>query len=108
MVWQIPIVNYSAYVSGNKGDTWTRFVLLRDDGNDIRGVIEFRKSDQLPNASDSDIGNGKRRARFYLHENEYKDVIDLLRNEKPLYLQYIGPTAIWIGTSGLEPIGENE
>ncbi len=46
----------------------------------------------------------------YLHYpiSMYSDIIDILRNEKPIYFTYSDPTTLGFIRTGKEPIGEGE
>lgn len=75
------------------------------EGSKYRGYIYFFP-DGTPLAPPvHDATNG----RVYLHVNlcQYHAVMDLLRNEKPLYVYYISPTNAAL-MSGKEPVGEEE
>jgi hypothetical protein len=52
-----------------------------------------------------DSANG----RVFLHLNlvEFGPVLELLRNEKPVYVYFLGPTNAALRT-GMEPVGEEE
>ncbi len=110
MAWSAEIKSYRLYISGERGNVsgWTRYVVLYDSDGTLRGYIQFRYNvTTLSFASEYDIGTtGKKGVAFYMHEHSYSDVVDLLRNEKPIYLLYYSPHAVYVGTSENEPVGE--
>jgi len=75
------------------------------EGNSYRGYIYFFPDGTPLNPPVHDPGN----KRVYLHVNlcQYHEVMDLLRNEKPLYIYYYSPTNAAL-MSGKEPVGEEE
>ena len=80
--------------------------LRRDDGSLIGAAYFHRNPEAMPDA-DSESPSGY----VYCHyrSEDFPQVLDLLRNEQPVYVRYVG--GIWniasIQTS-LEPIGEGE
>lgn len=48
------------------------------------------------------------RVMAFLHRSDYKDVIDLLRNEKPVWVHCGSAQNVWVGTVEDEPIGEGD
>jgi len=110
MTWSAEIKSYRLYISGARSNVsgWTRFVQLFDSDGTQRGYIQFQYNvTTLPHAFEYDVGNtGKKAVSFYMHEHSYSDVVDLLRNEKPLYLLYYNPHAVYVATSENEPVGE--
>lgn len=80
-----------------------RFIQLFMDDETV-GSITFDDFDTVPDNTSTDES-----INLKMHEKDYGDVIDLLRNEAPLYI-WINPDN---GVGGLatgddEPIGENE
>ena len=88
----------------------TKYIYLYDSDDTPRGRIGFQADDQelwgrseWPYPANSN-NSGKSIAHFYMHENSFSPVIDLLRNEKPLFMVY-REDVCFIGTSEKEPIG---
>ena len=78
--------------------------LYNKDGH-IKGELRFHKEEHSP-VDSFDRNNDKIILHFPLHR--YLDVIDLLRNEKPITLGFNTFTNEgWI-RSGQEPVGEEE
>ena len=79
-------------------------VSLLDAHNNSLAFVRFKdpgmtlESDYLP--ADGII-------RMHLPSSMFASVIDLLRNEKPIYV-YFGPNQGFLGTSSFEPVGEAE
>lgn len=111
MAWQTPVNTYRMFIAGKRAQQtdWVRDIILFDEDDLPRGVILFLNDDQpLPDAREFDMGNGKFQARIYMHVRDFPDCVDLLRNDKPIYLAYMNPTYVYIGNWTKEPIGEEE
>jgi hypothetical protein len=96
------------YVGGGKTSYDYRALigLYRANGS-IMGAAYFHRDPATMPATDSKDANG------YVHCNylseDYPRIIDLLRNEKPVYLRYVpGKWNIGSITTSLEPAGESE
>ena len=83
----------------------TAVIYLYDASNTIRGVARFYPDGtHIPEASeDTSIG----RIYIYLPISRFTSFVDILRNEKPIYLRYASPTNAFLQTL-LEPTGEGE
>ena len=110
MAWSAEIKSYKLHISGARSNVsgWTRFVNFFDSDGTQRGFIQFRYNvTTLPDAYEYNVGTtGKKAVSFYMHEHSYGDVVDLLRNEKPIYLLYYSPHSVYLSTSENEPVGE--
>ena len=75
------------------------------EGNKYRGYVYFFPDGTSLAAPVYDSTNG----RVFLHFNlsQFHSTMDLLRNEKPIYLYYVSPTHAAL-RSGKEPVGEEE
>ena len=75
------------------------------EGNKYRGYIYFFPDGTPLNPAVLDTANG----RIFLHFNlcQFHETMDILRNEKPLYIYYLSPTNAAL-RSGKEPVGEEE
>jgi hypothetical protein len=75
------------------------------EGNTYRGYVYFFPDGTplAPPVLDAAAG------RVFLHYNlsEFHAVMDVVRNEKPLYLYYLSPSNAAL-RSGQEPVGEEE
>jgi hypothetical protein len=81
--------------------------LFAENGQSL-GVVNFmRNNSNLPNNRVYDNWNPPRIMGF-LHREDYSDVIDLLRNEKPVWVHVGSTTSMWVGTVKDEPIGESD
>ena len=110
MSWWVEIKSYRLSISGARDNApaWTRFVSLYDSEDTLRGYIQFRYDvPTLPGAYEYDVGTtGKKAVSFFMYEHSYSDVVDLLRNERPIYLSYYSSHSVFVGTSQYEPVGE--
>jgi len=75
------------------------------EGANYRGYAYFFPDGTPLAAPVFDSANG----RVFIHLNltEFAAVLDLLRNEKPVYVYYLSPTNAALRT-GMEPVGEEE
>jgi hypothetical protein len=74
-------------------------------GNVYRGYVYFFPDGTPLAPAVHDSNNG----RIFLHFNlcQFHATMDMLRNEKPIYVYYISPTNAALRT-GKEPVGEEE
>ena len=78
------------------------YIILYDKQGTMVGNLYFRREDPAPDSSKSALGV----YRFYYRREDYEDVVDVLRNEEPVFLLWYGNTGN-LSTSA-EPIGEGE
>ena len=103
------IAKYRVWHSSQKKglDHTTRAMIsLYDRANNLIGVLRFKMDlDDFP----QDVVVGERIDCYYPPET-YLEVIDLLRNEKPLYLDFQDEPGSNYGiiTTRKEPVGEGE
>ena len=103
------LAKYRLFIVARTSDTqnFTRMIHFYDNAG-FAGYMRFDPDDQvLPDNATWDL-NGKDMIRLYMHESDYPSVVDLLRNEKPLYLVYRSAKFGYVGTSEDEPIGAEE
>lgn len=98
-----PVTSYRCYLDIPSASTGyagrTAQIVLYDANNTYAGVINFLKTATLPPTKQA---SGY---RIYFQDSSYfRDFMDLLRHEKPLYLL----DSDVLGTSESEPVGEGE
>ena len=103
----IEIGQYSVCINGSGGLKERARIILYDTNHQTIGSIIFLKdSEEAKNKDDNQTSSGF--ISIYHSEDQLSNMIDLLRNEKPVYL---GFSANWktgyISTSE-EPVGEGE
>ena len=111
MAYQEEIKKYDvAYYAGGKNTTGYQYRaiigLRRDDGSLIGGAYFHRDPATMPN-TDEQTSSGY----VWCHYSweDFPRVLDLLRNEKPVYVRYVaGGWRIASITTSLEPVGEGE
>ncbi len=110
MVFSFTIAGYLLHVYGGSSDKGRirRVIQLSDNNGVIRASIYFYGEEFTPQDSSVYEIQGIIRATLQMNEHEYSDVVDLLRNEKPLYFRYHGGNFNIISTSETETPGENE
>ena len=76
----------------------------------IQCFDELKPSGNITFYKDGDTAPANKRDDFtiYYPMSRFDDVITILRYEKPLYLLMTRDLIGWIGTSDLEPVGEQE
>ena len=80
---------------------------LRDDNDALIGAAYFHHSTTTMPIADTQKGSGYISCH-YLAEN-YQHVLDLLRNEKPVYVEFeVRPGNIANIRTSAEPVGEGE
>ena len=105
MADRVEITGYKYYVFSSRDDGAKAVIILSGD-NGVIGYVHFSGGDRaLLEARRFDNG------RYLLHYrySELDDIVDMLRNEKPIYLIYQpeGTNNSRISTTS-EPVGEGE
>lgn len=98
------IKNYQIYLFGGPGGLWTNRskIGLRGSDGKILAHINFNDSDmKFENDSESDGI-----IKMNLPSTMFENIVDVLRNEKPVYIQFVHGHGV-LQTS-LEPVGEGE
>lgn len=80
-------------------------VFLYDNKKHFIGHINFRNSESIYKDSFSEPLN---RVYMYKHINELLPVMDMLRNEKPIYLNWDQKINVGFISTSKEPVGEGE
>jgi hypothetical protein len=92
---------------GTANGYWYRAIigLRRDDGSLIGAAYFYRDGANMP-ATDEETATGYVHCRY--PAADFPNVLDLLRNEKPVYIKYVGGWNIASVTTSPEPVGEGE
>ncbi|HEB69802.1 MAG TPA: hypothetical protein ENI88_09300 [Desulfobulbus sp.] len=99
-----------AYYSGGKNKTGYKYraiIGLRRDDNSLIGAAYFHRNPETMPDTDYQSSSGY----IYCHYvwEDFPQIMDLLRNEKPVRLRYVaGGWEIASITTSLEPVGEGE
>jgi hypothetical protein len=98
------IKNYQIYLFGGPDGLWTNRskIGLRGSDGKILAHISFNDSD-MKFENDSESGGI---IKMSLPSTMFGNVVDVLRNEKPVYIQFVHGHGV-LQTS-LEPVGEGE
>jgi hypothetical protein len=92
--------------AGGKGYHLRAIIWLYDQNNMTVGSVRFyRNADDTP-AHDKKVSSGF--ITGYYHPEQYPEVVDLLRNEKPIYLLYSSNKELAYLSTTVEPVGEAE
>jgi hypothetical protein len=98
------VKTYQVYFFGGPDGLWTNRskISLRGSNSKVLAHINFNDADmKFENDSESDGI-----IKMHLPSTMFENVIDVLRNEKPVYIQFVHGHAV-LQTS-LEPVGEGE
>ena len=107
MAFSAQLVTYNAYYMGKRADNVRAVIYAKDADEHLRTYLIFAENGtDLPNCSESNI-QGVKWCRIWYHIDQFPAVIDILRNEQPVWVHYNSPTFASIAT-GSEPIGEGE
>lgn len=108
MAHYVTVENYRLYIFSHDGNPDTRRIQCFDANGRMVARIWFLPDGQR--LSDNQLFEERNPIfiEYKLHEKDYQDVVDLLRNEKPIIILYGGPRHGWIGTSSDEPVGQEE
>ena len=109
MTFLAQITSYRLYVAGkrNTETDWHKVIHLIDTDNNIKGIIVFLHDGQALGQLQEQQTGGIERVIYWMYDHDYSDVVDMLRNEKPVFLRYVGPNYAYLNT-GAEPTGEFE
>jgi hypothetical protein len=94
------ILRYTVVYSANRFPP--RIWLTGGDGRPLRQQLVF-----MPNGASLPPDDSK---TLYYHLEDFPNVLDLLRNEKPVYLHFLGEGGGFENgiRTGQEPVGEGE
>ncbi len=97
------------YAGGNSSYDFRAIINLRREDNTPFAILYFyRNPSNMPNVDDP-ANKIHPYAWCYFPEEDFPHVLDLLRNEKPLYFQYIaGVLNMGVLKTSYEPVGEGE
>ena len=96
------IVKYTYHLFSSRDDD-PAVIYLYDAKSDVVGEVFFVAEDEpLPPAEEK-----QGRVALYFRRSQLTDLVDLLRNEGPLYLRWAGPFDTSLSTE-YELIGEGE
>ena len=103
----IEIGRYSVCINGSGGLKERARVIFYDTDLQTIGTIIFLKDpDEAKSKEDNQASNGF--ITVYHSEDQLSNIIDVLRNEKPVYLGYSPNWKTGYITTGQEPVGEGE
>lgn len=106
--WYSQIEKYYLVVLAKeeKNDAIKERIALFDPNNKLRGYVSFYDDKHTLPDNTEDVWEGIQWCRINMHQSQYPYIVDLLRNEKPVYLLYYD--SIVSIESGREPVGESE
>lgn len=93
------------YGKQESGEYWRAAIILKSESGQTIGGIYFHDSIDSLAWHDGPIGG---LIYMFLHTGRLPDVLDLLRNEKPLYLTYDDRFDKTELSTSAEPVGEGE
>ena len=97
---EYPVDNYAIYVVTGTHRTYIKFF----ESDNFRGTISFYPNDS--SLVDAEL-DSKGRIHLNMRVNRFHPVLDIIRNEKPLFLFYDSPENAGLRT-GRETIGEDK
>ena len=107
MSFTAELETYNVYYFGKKDSSNKAIIYARDAQGHVRVFMLFMENGTELHDSIEDVVDGVPRCRLWYHIDQFPAVIDILRNEQPVYVHYSNPTFAHIFT-GSEPIGEGE
>lgn len=93
------------YGKQQSGGYWRASILLKGARGQLIGAIFFHDSIESLAWHDGPIGTV---IYMFLHPDRLPDILDLLRNEKPLYLTFDERNQVSELSTSTEPVGEEE
>jgi hypothetical protein len=101
------VANYSITYTGKKDGSnfWRAFIHLSGTNNDYLGGIYFYDEDQGTTWND---GFSNNYLFMFLPDSHFSRIVDLLRNEKPLYFNFNESSQKTYLSTSSEPVGEGE
>jgi hypothetical protein len=101
------VVAYYAGARNLTGHPYKAIISLRDENNGLLGAAYFHHGDETMPETDTQKATGFISCHY--HADDYPHVLDLLRNEKPIYLQFeISAGRVGSIRTNAEPVGEGE
>lgn len=100
-------INYFAGGANAATHPYRAAVKLRRPDGTLIGVAYFHRSEAT--MPDHDQKNSHGHYELHYHSRDYANVIDVLRNEKPIYFEmFEGRYPMGNIATGAEPVGEGE
>jgi len=107
MSTNIEIGRYSVCINGSGGlKERARIILYDTDLQTIGTIIFLKDPDEAKSKDDNQTSTGF--ISVFQFEDQFLNTIDVLRNEKPVYLGYSPNWKTGYITTGQEPVGEGE
>jgi hypothetical protein len=107
MPFSAELATYAVYYFGKKTDNVKALIYAKDADNNLRAFLYFVENGADLLSNSEVVSTGVPWCRIWYHIDQFPAVIDILRNEKPVWVNYLSPTFAQIFT-GSEPIGEGE
>lgn len=107
MSFSAELATYNVYYFGKRADSVKAIIYARDAQGHIRAYMIFVESGTVLSDNSESVAQGVPWCRLRYHIDQFPVVMDILRNEQPVYVNYSSPTFAQIFT-GSEPIGEGE
>jgi hypothetical protein len=79
-------------------------IRLRQDNTPVGSIVFYKEGHAIPDADASDEGY----ISMHLPFNMFESVVDILRNEKPIRLDFNVPEEMAFFSTDWEPVGEAE
>ena len=99
------ITQYQATIYAGDRDQEASMLLLTANSNIY---ISFYKEGVQLQGNRSPIIQGRQHVYLYFHYRDYPNMIDLLRNEKPINIFYRDDAKFGYLSTSMEPVGEHE
>jgi hypothetical protein len=103
MVWKVHDITEYVYSFATKTGG-PQFIILKSESGPVAQIYLLPEDSALPPADPWPDLSG---VDICFHERQLSPLIDMLRNEKPVYLIITDTPNAWIATDA-EPIGEEE
>jgi len=92
-------------MAGGKNKKLKSQIWLRNNEHHVSGVLYFYKNGADTPAKDKKVGS---LIYGYCQPEQYSEILDLLRNEGPVYLWYIESRNLAYISTSEEPVAEGE
>ncbi len=98
------IDDYKVVIYGEKegGSTIGAFIHCYNANTNVMSCVFYNDEDNVP------ANSSGTRVNLYYPYSKLSDVLDILRNEKPVYFGFIESTKVGYVATKKEPVGEGE
>ena len=102
------LTSYTVTIYGRPGEQRAHVLLFSQPASTLCYLTFYTESAALPENRLVLRDNGSKQLYISQRYSDYSNILDLMRNEKPVYFFYRDDIKLFYVKSGEEPVGEHE